>query len=289
LCNLYSQKFVLYFSDNYFHIGGDEVNARCWNGDPDIFAYLVAQNMTVQQLQGVFEVQALQYISTNGKQSVVWQEVFDTGSKLPNNTVVNVWQDEANITITAALQAGYRVVLSSGWYLDRMQPGLPHYQWVQTWFDFYNNEPTANTVLTPDQEALLLGGEISVWAESVDEINFDERVWTRAPSGAERLWSNKAINNVTLAQPRLEYFRCKLVQRGVRAGPTTYSYCMPLGGVRHPFPSPTPYDPFKTAAYIMSVLCGLFLITNIVSYFYMRRVQNDSNPAKRPLLPGFGS
>ena len=56
-------------------------------------------------------------------------------------------------------------------YLDKQRPlsdfnaSVFHYEWVDTWIDFYNNEPTA--AVAPGDAHLILGGEAAMWAEQV--------------------------------------------------------------------------------------------------------------------------
>jgi len=253
------------FPDAFFHIGGDEVNPLCWPQDPDISNYMKQYNLTTQDLQASFEQKAQNMIAAINKSSIVWEEVFDLGSPVLNDTIINVWLDNPATVITNAVQSGRRVVISSGWYMDRMQVNNSYYQWIFTWHDFYG-EPTAGTNLTADQEALILGGEMSVWTESVDEVNFDERLWTRGPAVAERLWSGKQVNDYKLAAPRLEYFRCKLISRGVQSGPTIPSYCMPPN-VQSPTPLPPPLphtdETFKTVTYALVAVWSVLLVGNI--------------------------
>lgn len=87
-----------------------------------------------------------------------------------------------------------------------------------TWINFYNYDPLPNTT-TPAQEALLWGGEASQWGEQVDATNIHSRMWPRACAQAERLWSPASINDADAAMPRLAYHRCRMVQRGIGAGP----------------------------------------------------------------------
>ena len=71
------------------------------------------------------------------------------------------------------------------------------------------------------EQALVVGGETTMWAECVDHIIFDSIVWPRAAAAAEKLWSPRAAtqNATTEVGERLAEHRCRLVARGVRAAP----------------------------------------------------------------------
>ena len=57
--------------------------------------------------------------------------------------------------------------------------------------------------------------------ETVDGSDFDATVWPRLAAIGERLWSS--VDDVNAARPRLEAFRCLLLERGVGAAPLNNS------------------------------------------------------------------
>ena len=57
--------------------------------------------------------------------------------------------------------------------------------------------------------------------ETVDASDFDSTVWPRLAAIGERLWSD--ADDVNAARPRLENFRCLLLERGVGAAPLNNS------------------------------------------------------------------
>ena len=57
--------------------------------------------------------------------------------------------------------------------------------------------------------------------ETVDASDFDATVWPRLAAIGERLWSS--ADDVNAARPRLETFRCLLLERGVGAAPLNNS------------------------------------------------------------------
>ncbi|WP_105103114.1 beta-N-acetylhexosaminidase [Microbulbifer pacificus] len=59
------------------------------------------------------------------------------------------------------------------------------------------------TPLTDAQKNNILGGEVALWAEMVDEDNIDLRLWPRAFAVAERLWSDEALQDETFLYKRL--------------------------------------------------------------------------------------
>ena len=82
----------------------------------------------------------------------------------------------------------------------------------------YGMEP-ARWVSTPEQEALIIGGEACMWGERVDAGSIMRTIWPRAAAVAERLWSPRSVNDTAAAEPRFAYFRCLLNRRGIDAGP----------------------------------------------------------------------
>ena len=76
----------------------------------------------------------------------------------------------------------------------------------------------------------------AVLYDGQDGVNLVSRSFTRGSAVAERFWSASDVRSVPLATPRLEAFRCNLLNRGIGAevvyGP---SYC--------PRPFAQPYVP----------------------------------------------
>lgn len=65
-----------------------------------------------------------------------------------------------------------------------------------------------------------------MWGESVDDANFDSRVFPRVLAVAERLWSHETVNIIDgLTYSRLDHHRCNMVRRGVNGGPVNPGYC----------------------------------------------------------------
>uniref|UniRef100_A0A5F8HK57 Beta-hexosaminidase n=1 Tax=Monodelphis domestica TaxID=13616 RepID=A0A5F8HK57_MONDO len=182
------------FPDFYLHLGGDEVDFTCW---------------------------LLNIVSSYRKGYIVWQEVFDNDVKLSPDTVVHVWRETKPVPYAMEMKnitkAGYRVLLSSPWYLNRISYG-------QDWQKIYSVEPL-DFEGSPEQESLVIGGEACMWGEFVDMTNLTPRLWPRAGAVAERLWSSKSVNDTKLAYARLANFRCELLRRGVQAQPLFVGFC----------------------------------------------------------------
>jgi hexosaminidase len=58
--------------------------------------------------------------------------------------------------------------------------------------------------LSPEQAALILGGEACMWTEYVNEETVDSRLWPRAAAIAERLWSPADVTDAESMYKRLE-------------------------------------------------------------------------------------
>jgi hexosaminidase len=182
------------FPDQYFHIGGDEVNGKQWDANPKIQAFVRAHGLkTNQDLQAYFNTRVQQIVSRHGKTMVGWDEILRPD--LPKDIVVQSWRGQDSLA--AATRQGYRGLLSYGYYLDLMWPASRHYA-VDPMSDGAAN-------LTPEEKQRILGGEACMWSEYVSPENIDSRIWPRMAAIAERLWSPQDATDVNSMYQRLEY------------------------------------------------------------------------------------
>nr|XP_050036110.1 beta-hexosaminidase subunit beta-like [Dermacentor andersoni] len=74
---------------------------------------------------------------------------------------------------------------------------------------------------TAKQKALVVGGEVGVWDDSVDRTNLIASTWPAASLAAERLWSPKDLTDLNTAMTRLQEHRCRMLRRGLEVQPLT--------------------------------------------------------------------
>jgi hexosaminidase len=181
------------FPDQYFHIGGDEVNGKQWDANPSIQAFMRAHGLkTNQDLQAYFNTRVQKIVSKHGKTMVGWDEILRPD--LPKDIVVQSWRGQDSLA--AAAKLGYRGILSYGYYVDLMWPASRHYA----------VDPISGAAanLTPDEKKLILGGEACMWSEYVSPQNIDSRIWPRTAAIAERLWSPQEVTDVNSMYLRLQ-------------------------------------------------------------------------------------
>lgn len=84
---------------------------------------------------------------------------------------------------------------------------------------------------------LVLGGEVHVWSEQIDDISLDRVVWPRVSAAGEVLWSGaidpaSGTNRSQVeAAPRLAEMRERLVARGVAAETMLMPFCSMSNGL----------------------------------------------------------
>ncbi len=180
------------FPDEYFHIGGDEVNGKQWSANPKIQAFMQAHGMkSNQDLQAYFNEHLEKIVAKNHKIMLGWDEVLHPD--LPKTIVVQSWRGQASLA--AAAKQGYSGLLSYGYYLDLMWSAARHYA-VDPMADAAAN-------LTPEETKRILGGESCMWAEWVTPENEDSHIWPRNAAIAERLWSPQNVTDVDSMYTRL--------------------------------------------------------------------------------------
>lgn len=192
------------FPDEYFHIGGDEVNGKQWNANPRIQAFKKRKGFkSNHDLQTYFNRRIQKILNKHGKKMIGWDEVLHP--ELPTNVVVQSWRSKP--PLADSLRRGYRGILSRGYYLDHMQPAAFHYM----------NDPdgTEPNALSEAEKNRVLGGEACMWAEFVNEDTIESRIWPRAAAIAERLWSPQEVQDIQDMYRRLEYTNQELESLGV--------------------------------------------------------------------------
>ncbi len=181
------------FPDPYFHIGGDEVNGKQWNRNPEIQEFMRKRGIrNNHDLQAYFNQRLQAIVTKRGKIMMGWDEILHPD--LPKETVVQSWRGQQSLA--AAARQGYRGILSAGYYLDLMFPASRHY--------LVDPLGSGAASLTEEEKQRILGGEACMWAEFVTPGNVDGRIWPRAAAVAERLWSPQSVRDLDSMYSRLE-------------------------------------------------------------------------------------
>jgi len=191
------------FPDAYIHIGGDETPAPDWKTNPRILAFMKTHDLKDNDaLQAYFNTSVLKTIARLHRHMIGWDEVLTPG--LPKDVVVQSWRGEASLFKGAKL--GYAGVLSAPYYLDAMKTAGEHY---------LADPLPSSSDLTPEERKLILGGEICMWAEHIDERTIDSRIWPRTAAIAERLWSPEGVRDVDDMYRRLSPVSIELESLGL--------------------------------------------------------------------------
>jgi len=192
------------FPDQFFHIGGDEVNGKQWDANPKIQQFIRAHGLKDNAgLQAYFNTRVQKLVAKHGKTMEGWDEILRPD--LPKSIVIQSWRGQKSLADAA--QQGYRGLLSFGYYIDLMNTAASHYA-VDPMSD-------AAATLSEADKQKILGGEACMWAEFVSAENVDSRIWPRTAAIAERLWSPQNVTDVHSMYERLDRINYWLDAYGV--------------------------------------------------------------------------
>ena len=192
------------FPDQFFHIGGDEVNGKEWDANPKIQEFKRAHGLNSNEdLQAYFNKHVQAIVAKHGKTMLGWDEILRP--ELPKDIVIQSWRGPESLA--QAAKQGYRGLLSHGYYLDLMWSAQRHYL----------NEPLSGDAanLIAEEQKHILGGEACIWAEFVSPETIDSRVWPRNAVIAERLWSPQNAIDVPSMYQRMEVISHRLEYSGL--------------------------------------------------------------------------
>jgi hexosaminidase len=191
------------FPDAYFHIGGDETRGEDWLANPHIAEFMQKKGMkTSAELQAYFNQRLLPILKKHGKKMLGWDEILNPD--LPKDIMVQSWRGDASLA-QGAMQ-GYTGILSAPYYLDAQKPSETM---------FLADSVPADTKLTAEQQKLILGGEVCMWAEQIHDETADSRIWPRTLAIAERFWSPQSDRDVPDMYRRLRIASLELEDVGL--------------------------------------------------------------------------
>lgn len=164
------------FPEDFFHLGGDEVETKCWETNPQVQEFTRKYlNGDVSKIESYYIVKMLNYtVESLNKTTMVWQEVFDNKDEIsPENTIVNVWISDRGYSwldeMKNVTNKGFKAVVSAPWYLNYIGYGTD-------WYKYYQVEP-CNFTTSQEKASLVLGGEACMWGEYVDASNLISYTW----------------------------------------------------------------------------------------------------------------
>lgn len=191
------------FPDTYFHIGGDETQGKGWLENPRIAEFMKKQNLKEPaDLQAYFNKRLLPILQKHGKKMMGWDEILNPA--LPKDIMIQSWRGEASLSEAAA--HGYAGILSAPFYLDAQKASAEM---------FLADPIPADTKLTADQQKLIFGGEVCMWAEQINQDTIDSRIWPRTLAIAERFWSPQSDRDLPDMYRRLRIASLELEDAGL--------------------------------------------------------------------------
>jgi hexosaminidase len=199
------EEMTALFPDEYFHVGGDEVEPDQWKANPSIQAFMKEHGIETEPLlQAYFSKRVQQLVARYGKHMVGWDEALQPG--IPTTILIQSWRGPQ--ALAEAARKGYEGILSAGYYLDLMQPASEHY--------LVSPIQGETAALPVEEQKRILGGEAAMWEELATSGNLDAKLWPRLAAIAERLWSPASAQDTTSMYERLSVTSRWLEFHGLR-------------------------------------------------------------------------
>lgn len=249
------------FTDDFFHVGGDELQTGCYNLSTITQEWFAANSSrTYDDLVQYWMDHALPiFQKPKNRRLMMWEDVAINdphAHHVPKDVVMQSWNLGLE-NIKKLTSSGYDVVVSSSdwFYLDcgvggyvtndprynenaNPDPDTPSFNFggtggswcapYKTWQRIYDYDFTNN--LTEAEAAHVIGVTAPLWSEQVDDTCVSSKMWPRAAALAELAWSGnrdaQGNKRTTLLTQRILNFREYLVAVGVQAAPLVPKYCL---------------------------------------------------------------
>jgi hexosaminidase len=262
------------FTDNFFHVGADELQTGCYNLSTLTTEWFAANaSRTYDDLLQYWVDHAVPiFQKPANRKLIMWEDIYLStphANSVPKDIILQTWNGGLT-NIQALTSAGYDVIVSSSdwFYLDcgfggwvsndprydvmsnpDAASGLANFNYggnggswcapYKTWQRIYDYDFTTN--LTSTEAAHIIGATAPLWSEQVDDTVISGKMWPRAAALAELVWSGNrnpdGTKRTTDMTQRIFNFREYLVANGVMATPLVPKYCL-----QHPHACDLYYD-----------------------------------------------
>jgi hexosaminidase len=213
------------FPSRYLHFGGDEFGGSAWDKLPDVQLLRERAGLhSERELEGYFDNQLVQSITTLGRQAMAWDEAAEAGVR--GEVLIQWWRKDRPEVLAAAIRNGHDVVLSpvDQVYFDYPnalgEPGAP--------WEGNDNGPTSvgkilrwepvPPRLTSAEIRHIRGLEAALWTEFIrSERYLQFMLYPRLQAFAEVAWSEQAVHDPADFRRRLDPHLRRMAGKGVHA------------------------------------------------------------------------
>ncbi len=175
------------FPSNYIHFGGDEVPTKVWEKCSKCMALYRHKGMDkFGEIQDYFTREMSKLIQSKGKIMIGWDEINERHAATPND-VLAIWHDHGIEQQKAAFEGGVPMIMcpQHGCYYDWGYAGNSTRK-VYEWYPLPAD-------VTPEQRALVKGGQAALWTERVaTQDRVEWMLFPRICALSEVLWTTEA-------------------------------------------------------------------------------------------------
>jgi hexosaminidase len=195
------QEVMQLFPSSYIHIGGDEVDKKCWEN-----CTLCQQRMKTEGLKDVKELQSYfikrmgKFITGKGRKMIGWDEILE-GGLAPNATVMS-WRGEKGGIEAAKMQHDVVMTPAKTLYFNRYQADTIAFKQplaakfsINTIKKVYDYSPIP-VELNSSESHFILGAQGCIWTEFISSVpHLEKMTMPRMLALSEVLWSPVANKN----------------------------------------------------------------------------------------------
>ena len=120
------------FPNEFYHIGGDEVDVKCWNEVDHVKEWMASRNYTAKDAYGYFINTVDSLVKKHNHQTIAWEEVYNNHKNIiSKDMIIQIWLGDGE-NLKNVVNDGFRAIVSNykHWYLPQL--------W-ETWDYYYLN------------------------------------------------------------------------------------------------------------------------------------------------------